>query len=245
MKAFDVPSIVCAILANPTKSLAKFVQRKGRALRRTEDKDKCIILDQTGNLAEKGWFINSFTRENFSIDGKMPEEKKGMGVAKVCEKCGAMSPGGQKFCMNCGAEFPVKTVDLPLTEMQKLDPFDKDTRKEFYRNAKREAYQKGWSPASATVKFKNHYHCFPPLKKNSTYDLFSIFGRDNSTPLNREKFANYLIGVALKKEKDASWIAFHYEREFGFKPEFDINLEKPKETETKKQGVKQIDMFAL
>lgn len=47
-EGFDCPDIEFVQLARPTKSLVKYLQQVGRGLRPTENKSRCIILDNVG-----------------------------------------------------------------------------------------------------------------------------------------------------------------------------------------------------
>jgi len=47
-EGFDCPDIEFVQLARPTKSLVKYLQQVGRGLRTTENKSRCVILDNVG-----------------------------------------------------------------------------------------------------------------------------------------------------------------------------------------------------
>ena len=53
-EGFDCPDIEFIQLARPTRSLVKYLQQVGRGLRPTENKSKCIILDNVGAHMEFG-----------------------------------------------------------------------------------------------------------------------------------------------------------------------------------------------
>jgi len=50
----DVPDIECVIMLRPTKSLCLYLQMAGRGLRRSGDKNACIILDHANNHSIHG-----------------------------------------------------------------------------------------------------------------------------------------------------------------------------------------------
>lgn len=101
-EGFDVPAIECVIDLAPTQSLAKFLQRCGRALRPADGKDVAIILDHAGNVN-----IHGMPDENreWTLQGKL----KGHGSVRICPECFAAQPSSNKKCENedCGFVFPV------------------------------------------------------------------------------------------------------------------------------------------
>ena len=54
-EGFDVPQVSCVVLARPTKSKALYFQQVGRGLRLAENKEDCLVLDQSGNVIEHGF----------------------------------------------------------------------------------------------------------------------------------------------------------------------------------------------
>jgi superfamily II DNA or RNA helicase len=53
-EGFDVPDVGVVQLVRPTKSLALYIQSVGRAMRASEGKQDCIILDHADNVVEHG-----------------------------------------------------------------------------------------------------------------------------------------------------------------------------------------------
>jgi len=53
-EGFDVPGTDAVIMARPTKSLGKYLQMFGRALRVAKGKEYAVIIDHVGNLAYHG-----------------------------------------------------------------------------------------------------------------------------------------------------------------------------------------------
>ena len=47
-EGFDCPDVEFVQLARPTLSLAKYLQQVGRGLRKSEDKDSCVLIDNVG-----------------------------------------------------------------------------------------------------------------------------------------------------------------------------------------------------
>ncbi len=105
---FDEPSVGCVVLAAPTRSLVRYRQRAGRALRPHPDKGgNCIILDHSGAV-----FMHGFPDEDIewpleksrSIDQEY-QKKRGEGKTKepiVCQVC-SCTYSGLPACPNCGS----------------------------------------------------------------------------------------------------------------------------------------------
>lgn len=113
---WDVPEVDCVIDAAPTMSLAKHLQRIGRASRKHPDKQRYIILDHAGNTiriypgGSNG--LPDFPRE-WTLDGrkKRTVDSEGAGVNQLPLVCPACPPPsrvlkpGTKNCPVCGYEF--------------------------------------------------------------------------------------------------------------------------------------------
>lgn len=121
---FDDPAIDLIVGLRPTKSAGLWVQMLGRGTRpiyvrgfdlRTQEgriasilaspKHNCLVMDFAGNVARCGPFN----------DPMVPKAKgKGTGDAPVrlCKLCNCYSHASAKFCVACGAPFP---VDVKIT----------------------------------------------------------------------------------------------------------------------------------
>lgn len=84
-EGFDCPDIEFIQLARPTKSLVKYLQQVGRGLRTTENKAKCVILDNVGAHiefdlpnADRDWF--------YEFEGDYTPRKKRSSSASPIEK---------------------------------------------------------------------------------------------------------------------------------------------------------------
>ena len=117
-EGFDVPVVTAAILLRPTKSLGLHLQQIGRVLRPAPGKERAIVIDHVGNVAEclaDVWSLNHGRAEDdreWSLDGKEKGEK-GEGTVKRCPECFAMIPGGCTICPECGEELEKKRGELP------------------------------------------------------------------------------------------------------------------------------------
>jgi hypothetical protein len=117
-EGFDVPVVTAAILLRPTKSLGLHLQQIGRVLRPAPGKERAIVIDHVGNVAEclaDVWSLNHGRAEDdrvWSLDGKEKGEK-GEGTVKRCPECFAMIAGGCTICPECGEELEKKRGELP------------------------------------------------------------------------------------------------------------------------------------
>lgn len=123
-EGFDVPAIEAVIDIAPTNSLAKWLQRCGRALRPSPGKEHAIILDHAGNCERHG--LPDEERE-WSLDGsafrKKDKDDTGPSV-KVCPSCFAAQFAGNKSCLSCGLIFlsEARKVEQVEGELQEIDP---------------------------------------------------------------------------------------------------------------------------
>jgi len=121
-KGFDCPAVEVAVLAVATKSMIKWTQTTGRALRIYPGKEKAYILDLGGN-AERLGFPDDY--EFIKLDtGKKPkksEYEKTVILPKKCPSCDFIKPVGVRTCPACGftPEFK-KDVDVEDAELEKL-----------------------------------------------------------------------------------------------------------------------------
>lgn len=88
---------------SPTQSLARDLQKKGRALRKKER--PAVLLDMVGSFARHGFPDDE---REWSLEGR----KKATREVEVmnCPKCFA-SHGPAKACVECGYVYPVKARD--------------------------------------------------------------------------------------------------------------------------------------
>jgi DNA repair protein RadD len=106
IQGVDLPSVSCAIDAQPTKSFGRARQKWGRIKRPFPGKEYAIVLDHAGNIYRHG-------HPDMDIDWQLdPGAKIQDKVAKqvqaappiVCPKCHAVFSGSRE-CPNCGLEM--------------------------------------------------------------------------------------------------------------------------------------------
>ena len=128
-KGFDVPDVGVVIMARPLRSsLSEHLQILGRGLRIADGKEKCIVLDHSGNCARFWEEMQEFLEHGVShlCDGKPKEkkEKKDKDEEKKPKKCPNCyhlhSPA--LVCPNCGFIYKIKNeITHEAGELYKLN----------------------------------------------------------------------------------------------------------------------------
>lgn len=96
-EGFDFPSIDALILLVSTKSVNKYIQIMGRALRISPEKKDCLVLDYGENVLRLGFI----TDVKIPTKGEKAEKKD----VKECPKCHLYVTRGTKECPDCGYKF--------------------------------------------------------------------------------------------------------------------------------------------
>ena len=113
-RGFDVADLSCVIMARPLrKSLAEHIQLFGRGLRIAPDKENCLVLDHSGNMARFWQECEGFF--DFGIDElddgtpkkKKTEQPKPEREPVKCPQCSALHKP-MPFCPACGHQYPKK-----------------------------------------------------------------------------------------------------------------------------------------
>jgi len=109
-EGFDMPDIRVAIIATPVRSLQRYIQMVGRALRPSEDKESAIIVDHGGVLQEHGrvedyleWALEP-ARPDRSVRAHAVKRVATQHMRK-CPICKTEFKPGPKECPNCGYDF--------------------------------------------------------------------------------------------------------------------------------------------
>jgi superfamily II DNA or RNA helicase len=104
-EGWDQPSVKCAVLARPTKSLTLYLQQAGRILRPWNDQ-AAIILDHGGCALEHGLPQDERV---YSLDSKpkqkRSEQRERAIPVKVCDECHAVNALAAGVCEACGFVF--------------------------------------------------------------------------------------------------------------------------------------------
>lgn len=208
-EGFDVPQVSCVVLARPTKSKALYFQQVGRGLRLYDNKDDCLVLDQSGNVLEHG-FVEDLQEIKLEIESGEPR-KKGKAPLKICPLdfggCGAIVASVVLVCPHCQYNFDLAKLITVLGNDRLLSSEDR-LRLNFYRSLLRQSYQDNFAPSWAAIKFREKFGFFPPFDWargaifNGELDMASIY-------------TNYLEKTAQRLDKDSSWVKKYFKMEFG------------------------------
>lgn len=181
---WDQPSAACAIIARPTKSVARYLQVAGRVLRPYPGKDDCVIIDHAGVVADLG-FVDD--EQPWSLDGKSKIQERKQSQRKEpnpinCPKCRAVIRPAPS-CSSCGGDLSrqhAKAVEAHEAELFEIDRKTKQAKQRewtteqkarFYGELKFIADERGYQPGWVSRQFKartgvwpNHYGDVPAIK---------------------------------------------------------------------------------
>jgi len=160
-EGWDLPSLQCAILARPTKSLALFRQMVGRVMR---PPGPVVVLDHAGNHHEHGPVTVPI---EWSLDDRV--RAKAAPSVRTCKACFAVNPPTAETCIVCGA--PLGRVQDPASpppvhapgELVEFRPVKatRDEKREHYRQLVVTASQRGYRIGWARMRYKEKFHAWP------------------------------------------------------------------------------------
>jgi len=167
-EGWDEPLVDTIILASPTRSLARYLQRVGRGMRPAEKKAEVLVIDLVGSLYMHGppEDIAGWTLEPERPDRKKPVGSdliRRKGLCPMCKVEMTTNP-----CPNCGfrASYQPTQADLEVvgTKIGMLDELDSEViRVSFYRQllgiARTYGKKEGW----AAHAYREKYGEFPPF----------------------------------------------------------------------------------
>lgn len=154
----DVPAIECVIDRAPTMSLLLYLQRRGRGLRPSPGKSRCVFIDAAGN-----WQRHGFPDDDraWTLDGNAHRSSKSEPDAppiRQCPACYAMSPAAAAVCRECRAPFPVQAREVEHVEGELAEVDAATLRREARREqgradslealeviARQRGYKPGWA----------------------------------------------------------------------------------------------------
>jgi len=130
----DNPRIEVMVLARPTRSLVRFIQMAGRALRPYPGKDRSLIIDHSGTVFLLGFpdeehplELDDGKKKEYDLESKVTEER----LPRECPACHYVIPPGFGACPKCGATVAKKNKvkhedgELKKLERQELSHADK------------------------------------------------------------------------------------------------------------------------
>lgn len=130
-EGFDVPGTYAVIMARPTKSLSKFLQMCGRALRVAAGKDFAVLIDHVGNIKYHGLpdKIRRWTLDN------IVKKRERVNLIRICGNTNCNSPFDRALhqCPFCGHEdhktsraggerSPKEALEMVDGDLELLDP---------------------------------------------------------------------------------------------------------------------------
>ncbi len=215
-EGYDEPSLECVILARPTLSRALYMQMVGRGIRLCPDigKTDCLVYDfGTGNIERFGRIDEPI---EISLANSVVEETPVELI--TCPKCSAYISARARICLEC------RTVLVEVKNTDDLEPFDDIPNEDaaeklsdeeieqcrIYRRHLREAYQHGYKPGWAIIKFREQYGIYPP----AWWGQGALFG-SNPTSTKQQQYSTYLKQLASKHGEIETWVDRHLELEFG------------------------------
>jgi superfamily II DNA or RNA helicase len=158
-------TIDCVIDASPTKSLAKFLQRCGRALRPKADGSRAVIIDCAGNWHRLGSLPDTVHEWTLDAPRRNKEADNDNFFIRQCTECFHVHQSATK-CPACGFAHPVitkaakedKTIELKKIEAELHARQQAAWRIEEGRcvtldDWKKLAYERGYSPGWAWRRF--------------------------------------------------------------------------------------------
>ena len=194
----DFPWITCVVIAQPTKSLARYWQMAGRGLRPYKDKQDCIIIDHAGVVQRHG-FLDEDVQWTLAGEGKAWKKTKKQDRAEkppfVCTQCRFLFKG--RTCPRCGLVVKgysqrVAYVEGQLKEFvrgkaKKAGPTSADKERflsmaNYHRRAK--GFKSGWTAWT----YKKKFGVWPPKD------------RDYGTEKPDKAFKNYLTYLIIRNK---------------------------------------------
>lgn len=128
-EGLDIPSIEALFMLRPTKSLSRFLQMVGRAMRPSEGKTHAFIFDHANNVRNRDGSRNHGLPDDpqdWTLEGKK-KKKKNADEERVsfrfCPVCREVSPLYVRICP-CGHKLVIERqieVDAQ-SELEELDP---------------------------------------------------------------------------------------------------------------------------
>ena len=157
-EGFDCPETECIILARPTRSLIRYIQMAGRALRPFHGKDKALILDHSGTVRRLGFPTEEIPM--FLDDGKKREQGEPKDLPIICKSCFAVKPKKTRKCPVCGFEPEItqeeiqnEAGELVKAQRKEASKMSQDEKQEIYSALVGFAMEKGIRVGWAYHKF--------------------------------------------------------------------------------------------
>lgn len=167
----DIPSLECAVLARPTRSIVLYLQTVGRVLRPCEGKSEALIIDHSGAVMDHGfvdepvsWSLDS----DETVRERREQEKTNSPKEITCGECGTVFKA-RRDCPNCGAELVPPSAPIPThgADLQEVTPdaanrkTDWDEKIRFMAELNRFCRDKGMRSGWAAHKYREKFGVWP------------------------------------------------------------------------------------
>lgn len=171
---WDEPSISCAVLARPTKSLARYFQMIGRVLRPFDGKTDCIAIDHSGAVDALGFVdepIEWMLDDRDNVNERHVKAKQKTPSKITCGECATVF-SSRGTCPNCGHEIPhhsAKSVEILHAELAELErdkrrknrELSGEEKREFFGELKGYARSRGYADGWASHKYRERFGVWP------------------------------------------------------------------------------------
>ena len=168
-EGWDSPTVSCCVLAKPTKSLGRYLQMAGRALRPAEGKSDCLLIDHAGAVLEHGFLDDPIPwalDEKGKVQDRIEEErKKGERLPVICEDCFTIYTG-RKDCPSCGKEAPrPEPVEHAAGDLGEIKPTKRggttSEQLDWYQRLKGIQQSRNYKPGWLAHMFKARFGIWP------------------------------------------------------------------------------------
>lgn len=201
-EGFDLPEMQTVILLRPTKSLCRYIQMIGRALR---PPGPAYVIDHANNYKEHGPVDQDI---EYTLDAKIKKPKPP--PMRTCPACYAILDGQPDVCPECGHIFepkntPPRVIEKEAGELVRISPYS-ERRERWYA-----LYND--SPHMAVANYIAEYGREPVL----AFTRF-IVDEEGNRDYRRRAFAGFLD---ITGEDVDTWGRAHteYRRVYGKAPE--------------------------
>ena len=129
-EGFDAPACEVIMMGAPTRSVTRYLQQAGRAMRPGEGKT-ALVLDLAGISHELG--LPQDIREWSLADGEIRQLKKAHAAPRECQQCHTVFYG--RVCPECAYAIPLAEIQQVETELEEAKGPDRAMKQGNRRNA--------------------------------------------------------------------------------------------------------------
>lgn len=175
---WDEPSVSCAIIARPTRSIARYLQSGGRILRPFPGKEDAILIDHSGVVRDLGfldddqpWSLDPKTK----IRDRIEQERKKKTAEELldnieCPECSSIF-APQRKCPECGHDMKrqrarrIEAIEAELQEVRareearerRTTKIGYDDPQAFMSQLLGYAVERGFKPGWAFRQYEAHF----------------------------------------------------------------------------------------